>query len=85
MRATSMAAYSEMCLRAIGEIVKWPRTSEITRGLVGECWRQAGSSQRAQGKRDGKVFITGKKLLHVTFPFDDDRPEFRAQANCSLL
>jgi hypothetical protein len=79
-----MAAYSEMCLRAIGEMVKWQRTSEITRGL-GECWRQADSSQRAQGKRDGKVFITGKKLLHVTFPFDDDRPEFGPQANRGFL
>jgi hypothetical protein len=79
-----MAAYSEMCLRAIGEIVKWQRTSEITRGL-GERWRRAGSSQRAQGKRDEKIFITGKELLHVTFPFDDDRPEFRAQANRGFL
>jgi hypothetical protein len=70
---------------AVAIIIGWQRVAGALSPIerLSERRRRAQSSKRAQSKGDRQIFITRKKLPHVTSPFDDDRPEFRAEADAA--
>jgi hypothetical protein len=62
----------------------WPRISRRNASTPTACglrkrWRGADKSERSQGKHDREKFIGAIKSLHVTFPFNDCRPNFGLQ------